>query len=223
VPLPVQLAAIERAAQLGVYARAPVATRAGGFDTGSEYARLVYARPATILRTIDGAFDGAGSRAVARYAREQRFAHPGPDALVDAVRREGGEVAAAFAHTALFDKGWVDFEMVSAWSTRQDDGVHRGEIVVARRGDLVLPVEIEWTDADGERGRVSWAGDSDFVRLPYAGKAALRAVQADPDQRVLLDESRRNDALSVAPSQAAPRTLVLSSFASALLFHAVSP
>ncbi|KYF96812.1 metallopeptidase, partial [Sorangium cellulosum] len=68
-----------------------IAQPASDFIDGGDYAALVYTRPALLLASLGGAYgEDLVRRAVGRYARENRFRHPGPEALLDAVRREVG-------------------------------------------------------------------------------------------------------------------------------------
>lgn len=222
LPFAVSLAELERAAQLGAHSRAPVAARVSDFPTGGDYTRLVYSRAATIMRSLDGAYDGAGRRAVARFARAHRFGHPGPEDLLRAVREVAGEDAEKQLRTALFERGSVDFVVTAIDNSRDGERVRR-DVTLERRGALELPVVVALHGQGGRVERVSWDGKGSSTTLTTYGDEPLVAAVIDPERALPLDESRANDAFNLAPRALAPRTLLLAAFASTLVVHAVLP
>lgn len=208
-----------------------IAQPAYGFQTGSAYGRLVYARTGTILETLRRVYgDEAVTRTLGVYARRHRFTHPTPDDLLEAFRTEMGPEVAETLRTALFDKGWVDFTVVAASSHASrpaggifDEGGKRetrpsgktksdefdGWVVVSRRGTLRFPTEVELLLEDGTRTRLPWDAAADNARLPFSGRSPIRSVVVDPDRRVLLDADPTNNFMT-APGQkpaGAKRTL----------------
>jgi aminopeptidase N len=202
-----------------------VAQPAPSFQLGLDYNLLVYHRTATILQTLRGVYgDDPLYDALGRYARKQRFAHPTPDEFVASIEEVLGPQAGANLRIALFERGWVDYAVLSVDSNEVRDprGIfdrpppsdvtpttrYLGSVVVARRGNLTFPVDVELTSEDGSTQRIHWNGEGDAARFAYAGTSPLRAAVVDPDDRVLLDASRRNNFES-APAAArsrAPRT-----------------
>ncbi|MCA9651882.1 MAG: M1 family metallopeptidase [Myxococcales bacterium] len=71
-----------------------------------------------------------------------------------------------------------------------DDEVE-GVVVVHRRGEFVVPVEIEVQLSDGTRERVLWDGTGRYRVLTWPGRR-VRAVSIDPEGRLVL-ETRRYD------------------------------
>jgi hypothetical protein len=224
----------------------PVAQPAFAFDTGAAYGDLVYSRTATILETIRRVWgDAAVSRALGRYARRNRFRHPTPDDLQRAFDEVVGARAASALHTALFDKGWVDY-VITGLSSRKTvppagifdrngkretvaaDGAgdgYEGWVLVTRRGTLSFPVEIELTLDDGSVQRVHWDGEGDSTRIPYRGKVALRAAVVDPDHAVLLDDDLTNNhgTVSTGRARGALCTLERAAYWAELVLQAVAP
>ncbi|MBL9023295.1 MAG: M1 family metallopeptidase [Myxococcales bacterium] len=221
--LPLELDAVDRATRPGLAQAAPIATSANGFATGGDYGGLVYARAATVLRTIDRVWDGAALRAVGAYAREHRFGHPGPLALEAAIREAGGDQPAAFFHRAVFERGWVDFEPASLTSEPRDEGGFRVNVTVRRRGDLEVPVALEVLDEGGGRTRIPWNGRGTFAKLTAKTGARAVAVVVDPDNLVLVDEDRSNDALRTSPASLAPRALTLGALLGGLALTVAGP
>jgi hypothetical protein len=193
----------------------PVAQPAFAFTSGGDYGRLVYARTASVFETVRRVWgDDATWRAFADYARRFRFRHPVPADLLGCYEREVGPDARAVLQSALFERGWADYE-VSAVSSHEvhaaagvfgdgaarktvgpdtgRTGEHEGWALVVRRGTLVLPVEIELVADDGTRTRVTWDGHGDTTRIPYRGASPLAFAVVDPEHKVLLDQSFSNN------------------------------
>ncbi|HEX6274149.1 MAG TPA: M1 family metallopeptidase [Polyangiaceae bacterium] len=222
----------------------PVATAAASFPGFGSLAALVYSRTGIALETLARVYGrGRVERAVGRYAREHRFAHPGPDAFFGAVRAEVGDDAARVLELALVKRGRVDYvvrELQTAPErtpggifdqksgrttvpvTPATGGRFRGRVVVFRHGELELPVEIELVDADGARTRVHWDGHGTHRVVEFQGTAPLAFARIDPDHRVLLDDDLLNNAVA-ADTSAPLRTLERSVYLTELLLGALAP
>ena len=205
----------------------PVAQPAFAFATGSDYGRLVYGRTASVFETVRRVWgDDATWRALGDYARRFRFRHPTPDDLLACYEREVGPEARAALRSALFERGWADYEVVAVSSHVRHaaagvfgdgpdkktvgvdtgrTGEHEGWALVVRRGTLVLPVEVELVAEDGTRTRATWDGHGDTARLPWKGSAPLAFAVVDPDHKVLLDQTFSNN-FAAAPSAPRPST-----------------
>jgi hypothetical protein len=224
-----------------------VAQPAYAFQTGNDYGALVYARTAATLETMRRVYgDGLVAQALGRYARKQRFRHPGPDALFASFEEVVGADAAKQLRTALFEKGWVDYVVGSAHADRAEeraglydrdgkresvasgpaaDGSFEANVLVFRRGTLAFPVDVELTFADGSTERRRWDGASESTRLSYRGKVALTGVVVDPDHAVIIDNNFTNN--HAAPFErsggGAPRSLERLLYFGELLVQAVAP
>jgi hypothetical protein len=226
-----------------------VAESAGSFATGIAYGSLVYSRTAAILETLARVYGKSRvDRALAVYTHRWRFEHPRPEDLIDAVRSEIGPSPAENLRAALFDKAWVDYAItqISSHPSRSPAGVfdrggkretveagektmragrYDGSVLVVRRGNLKLPVQIELVAEDGSRSRVDWDAESELIRVPYSGSSPLRAAIVDPDNRVLLDDNPANGFVT-APGQStagAPRIFERASFWAMALLGGLGP
>ncbi|HKQ71676.1 MAG TPA: M1 family metallopeptidase, partial [Polyangiaceae bacterium] len=194
----------------------PVAQPAPAFASGADYGALVYARTAAILETAGRVYGEALlRRALGRYARRYRFSHPGYDAFVGELVGVLGEGAGKNLEVALRQKGWVDYLVASAASSRDDlpagvfdrggaretvtrgtpgAATYKGWALIMRHGTLELPVDIELLGADGTSQRSVWDGAGDWTRISYEGKSELARVVFDPDGKVTLDKNLLNNA-----------------------------
>ena len=223
---------------------ATVAMAAEGFPTAWQYSALVYWRTATLLRTLDGAF-GAGvvDRALARYARAYRFRHPDARHLLDAFEQSGGPAAREALRVGLFERGWVDFTVVDLGTAKHANalgvfdreggretitaatptGDHDGWAVIARRGTLELPVDVELSFRDGTRRVARWDGHGDWVRVEWTQSPELERVTVDPGRRIALDERHLNDARAPSPPHFAWRAAERAAYVAALATWVVQP
>jgi hypothetical protein len=89
-------------------------------------------------------------------------------------------------------------------------------VVVERRGQLTLPVELVVHFSDGSSAKERWdGGRSDgrsWRRFVYEGPAEVTSAQLDPDRKVALDLSRWNDG-RLRTADPAPRESLLQSLA----------
>jgi hypothetical protein len=222
----------------------PVAQAAPDFTSGAAYGRLVYARTAAVLETLQRVYGDDGiARALGRYTRRYRFEHPGPEQLLSVVAEVLGEPVAENMRSAFFEKGWVDYVVEGAWSRRaktpagifdqkggrativgEEEGDWEGGVAVRRRGTLKFPVDVDLFFADGTTQRQHWDGQSDRKRIDWRGPVAIRGAVVDPDARVVIDANLANNHATV-PGEAggANRSLERVTYFTQLALEALSP
>lgn len=237
-----------------VFARWPdaiVAQPAYAFPTGGSYGSLVYSRTATILETFKRTYGSdAFWAAMTDYTQKWRFRHPTPDDFIASFTNSLGPEAGRELHAALFDEGAVDYVVLDAGNREVstaagvfDDngkretvkgsprGEYEGWALLARRGPLHLPVDVDLIFESGARERRRWDGEGDTTRIVYRGSEKLRFVVLDPDTKILLDENRTNDYAAVRGSSVvaqafvprAPRTLERLSYWLSLFVEMLAP
>lgn len=222
----------------------PVASPAAAFPGFRSLAALVYSRTGTTLETLARVYGREKlERAIGRYAREQRFAHPGPDDFFAAIRAELGEQAATALEVALVRRGRVDYLVRELQTTRDrpaagvfdregkrstvspgepKPGRWHGRVVIYRHGDIELPVDIELVDENGKRTRQRWDGHGSHRVIDWLGDAPLAHAVVDPDQRVLLDDDLMNNAAARETTPAA-RTFERALYFSELALAWIAP
>jgi Peptidase family M1 domain len=199
--LTVSIAAANRIGASEAERNAPVAQPATDFFTGSDYAALVYQRTATLLDTLANVYGkDRVRRAVGRYARRYRFQHPGPEALLEAMREVAGDDAAEALRAGLFDRATVDYSVSEVSPATEGEG-YPSNVLVRRRGALRFPVDVDLIGEDGTAERVRWDAAESAARLPYSGKSKLVAAVIDPEHRVLVDDDLGDNARSASPSR----------------------
>jgi hypothetical protein len=222
----VGLPALYRAGALEGVGHARASDSAAAFVSGNDYSALVYSRTATTLCTIGNVYgEDRLRRAVGRYARQFRFAHPTPDDFFAAIHEHVGADAGEALRVSLTEPSTVDYVAERAFSEPRTDGKpgYAGHALVRRLGAIRLPVDVLLIAADGTRRRVRWDARTLAERIPYEGDAPLAAVVIDPDHRVLLDDDLSNNAVSVAGRSVAWRALEGGAFLGGLLARGLLP
>lgn len=239
--LKVSMPALYRATSMRAGQNEPIASPAASFPSGADYGAIVYARTGLLLLSMAGAYGREPMlRAMGAYARRYRFAHPRVDDFVSVVREYLGADAAANLEKALWERGWVDYELAEVTSSRktspgglferegkretmarqtQSPTTWEGSVLVRRRGTLMLPVDVELVSEDGSRQTQRWDGRGDVVRLPYAAPTRLVRATVDPASKILLDEDLYNNGRTVARGEAPWRTLERAVYGAELLLQ----
>ena len=184
------------------------------------------------LRARLGAEDGerafvAGMRA---YARTWRFRHPGGADFLAAFSEGAGFDARPLARALLESTGTLDYAVESletvrdpelaGWVLRDGEVVHvepeengagadeapaeRTAIVVRRRGEVVVPVQLAVTrderpGADAVWEIVEWDGRERWKRFELPGRVTMARLH--PHLEYPQDRSRRNDSLRRDPDR----------------------
>ena len=177
------------------------------------------------LATFEGvAGEKASQAALASYVRAFRGRHPRPADFVRTVEAAAGGPWAAFFRNALRGAG-VDYAVSKAVSVPslppigivESDGRtsevtaataprRRGfdtEVLVVRRGDAAVPVEIHLDFDGGRTYRTVWNGSSEWIRLRVEDGPRLQRAVVDPDGKIALDSNRGNNGWIVQGDAAA--------------------
>lgn len=193
---------------------------AADFESGAAYGALVYYRAATLLSSLDRITRGGVARAVARFAREGRFAHPSPDDLVRAVEVEAGPTAAR-ALLRAFEHG-AELDALVDGVERAGDDATRARVRLRRRGTIAVPLEVELT-VGGVVERHEWPAEQALVTLEARAPGRLERVVIDPEHLALLDADLTNNVLGRGDGPLAPRVLVGAALVGALSAALITP
>ena len=181
----------------------------------STLGRSVYARTSVILETIARTWGRRRlHRALGAYARRHRFAHPGPEDLMQAFAEEyGAWMPERVLRPALFHGAFAALHLRQV----EIDG-NETRIVADREGELPIPTQIKLIAADGRSRRLDWPGQLRHFdqRVPGQWIGAI----ADPDHHGLLDYSRLDDVARVPeapPTRSSPLYARLIYFFQALM------
>jgi hypothetical protein len=189
---------------------APLAQPASEFVDFAELGGLVYSRTALLLRTLGDVYGRERlERGLGNYARRFRFTHPRPEHLIDTLEAELGLDAADNLRRALFDGATVNYSIRDLRSVRLPAAAPRSDalapaqaryesrVVVHRTGELMFPVEVELTLANGDRVTHTWDGRGRDEVLTQIDLHPVVSAQVDPRDAIALDEDVLDNARSV--------------------------
>lgn len=185
----------------------PIAQATSQFASAFSYSRLVYSRTALVLETLDRVYHGRLSNALGNYARRYRFAHPGPEQLIDEIAKHVGAQAAVAFRAFIFDRGWIDVA-VQDLSCRGK----RCTLLLVRRGNVRLPVEVKWIHEDGSEKIELWDSEKSTEALQREGETPVISAIVDPQHKLMVDEDLFNNAISRTSLDTPLRTLAMGEF-----------
>jgi hypothetical protein len=204
--------------QMGNPRAAPPATPAWKFPRGT-YGILTYSKPAIAFLTLERIIGTAAmDSAITTFFRRWRFRHP-----------TGRDFAAAFdpALKVFFDQtifgtAVCDFELSSIRNIpiaplagitdsagqrihrrpppeQPDSTLYAASVLVSRRGDMILPLDVLVGFADGREVRERWDGQATSIEFSYQSRSPIRWARVDPEQKILLDVNLINNSRTVNP------------------------
>lgn len=162
------------------------------------YQAAAYSKPALALTTLKGllgteTFD----RVMATYAERYRFRHPTTADFRAVAEEVSGRDLSFFFDQVVYGSGLVDYAVT---------GVSAHEVVVTRIGDVILPVTVRVTFADGSTRDETWDGAAVERRFAYPQNIVTGAT-VDPERVMALDVDVSNDSLANATVPPAEKAL----------------
>lgn len=202
------------------------------FPTRGEYFRASYARAAVALETLEGLLGRERMARVLRtYVERFRFGHPTGDDLVSTFSEAAGEDLSGFLEGALRGDAVADWSVEGVTQSRESSArgwswsggawgrvgepegsapetPWRVEVRLARRGDLVGPVDVALGFADGSTERRRWDGPERWSRWSFESSARLVSVVVDPDGVWALEVERADNYWRDEPGREGVRALL---------------
>jgi hypothetical protein len=165
------------------------------------------------------------ARVMRTYQERWRFGHPASEDFYAVASEVSGRDLRSFFEQTIEQPGFLDYELTSAATARdhgprgilgdgaaatlslpeaeatdeEDEGPWRSQVTVRRRGTIALPVEVELQFEGGRTERRTWEGLESWVRVDVTGPDRLVSAVVDPDDLLVLDVNRLNNARRVEP------------------------
>ena len=178
-----------------------------------------YTKTALVLRTVEGLIGLENMASGLRlYFDRFRFRHPTGSDLVDTLSEAAGRDLGPFFDQAVFGDARADWAIHSVdhrrplpadgfewdgerWRESEegqstDEEAHDSWIVdlqLARHGDFIGPVDVEFQWADGTVERRIWDSQTRWVRWRLEGPSRLEQVVIDPDVVWMIETHRANN------------------------------
>ncbi|MDF1695154.1 MAG: M1 family metallopeptidase [Saprospiraceae bacterium] len=157
-----------------------------GWEFRGSYKGLIYAKTATVLKTLEGIVTRpVMDDIIQTYFEAYKFKHPKEAdfrGIVDEVLKKY-EVELPFDVSMYFDQclhgtDICDFEVVS---------IKNNTLHVRQNGGLIVPVEIEIVFEGGKKEVVVWDGKGADKTYSFSEDTSIHSAHIDPEQKIYLD------------------------------------
>lgn len=173
-----------------------------------DYRTYSYSKPAMIMLTLENYLGEALMKEVMRsYFERYKFKHPTSDDFIHTVNEVTGWDFNWFFDQVLYNSEVLDYKIdrININRISSIDGeeskpfvqsgkdhdikgpLYRNEVIVAREGGVVFPVEILVKFDDGQQVAEHWDGQDSFVEFIYERPARVISAEVDPDRKIWLD------------------------------------
>lgn len=193
------------------------------------YKGIVYAKTATLLRTIKNIVgDELFFDAIRTYFSQYRFTHPRKDDFINSFSQtlskqltpEEMRSISKLMSQGLDDTVVCDMAVLSINNFRSHqptglfDGddtldykpLHEGDhfrssTEIGQLGDMIVPVDILIRFSDGTTETRYWNGVGETIRYQFSKKVPIVEVQIDPFQKIYLDIDLNNNSKTLEPNK----------------------
>jgi len=204
---------------IGTADRDAMAQNAFAYVNSFSYAGVTYGKTASVLLTLEGIIgEDTMAKAMHTYFMKYRFTHPTKEDFLKTIEEVSEKDLRWYFNQAVYGTQVMDYEVLDADSyptnwfeekkkdkkddkdTRNTDTVYQSTVTVHRKGDFVMPIEVEVKFDNNEKVREHWDGQSRWIRFSYQKKAKVISAEIDPDHTIHIDRDNFNDSLLVEPN-----------------------
>lgn len=202
----------------------PILASSWKYATGGSYARNSYPQPGITIQQIRNLLgEEKFWRAFRGYAERWRFDHPTSEDFFDFMRASGDPLVADLIRKTWYGRGWVDFTILTAETSRDDGftgfddsakpvnfdpdpkkkekkddkgdkGTWQSLVTVGRDGDIEMPATVVLTFKDKTTVTRTWDGASGWIKYRVTSSSPLVKAEVDPEKRTVLDRNPWNNA-----------------------------
>jgi len=204
---------------IGTADRDAMAQNAFAYVNSFSYAGVTYGKTASVLLTLEGIIgEDTMAKAMHTYFMKYRFTHPTKEDFLKTIEEVSEKDLRWYFNQAVYGTQVMDYEVLDADSyptnwfeekkkdkkddkdTGNTDTVYQSTVTVHRKGDFVMPIEVEVKFDNNEKVREHWDGQSRWIRFSYQKKAKVISAEIDPDHTIHIDRDNFNDSLLVEPN-----------------------
>jgi aminopeptidase N len=202
---------------IGTADRDAMTQNAFAYVNSFSYAGVTYGKTASVLLTLEGTIgEDTMAKAMHAYFMKYRFTHPTKEDFLKTIEDISGKDLRWYFNQAVYGTQVLDYEVLSANSyptnwfeekkkekkdgKKDSDTVYQSYVTVHRKGDFIMPIEVEIKFDNSEKVREHWDGQSRWTRFSYKKKAKVVSAEIDPDHTIHIDRDNFNDSLVVEPN-----------------------
>ena len=206
----------QRLSYIGVADLDPMAQKAYEYYSFNSYGGITYGKTASVLLTLEGIIgEDTMQKAMHTYFMKYRFTHPDKEDFLKTIEEVSGKDLRWYFNQAVYRSQVLDYEVLKVDSfptnwyqsdkekkTEEQQGgknntVYQSYVSVHRKGDFVMPIDVEIKFDNGETVREHWDGQSRWTRFSYQKKAKVVSAEIDPDHTVHIDRNNLNNSYVV--------------------------
>jgi hypothetical protein len=199
--------------------RDAMAQNAYAYVNSFSYGGVTYGKTASVLLTLEGIIgEDTMNKAMHTYFMKYRFTHPTKEDFLKTIEEVSGKDLRWYFNQAVYGTQVLDYEVLSANSypidwfeekkkdkkggkdAKDSDTIYQSYVTVHRKGDFVMPIEVEVKFDNNEKVREHWDGQSRWTRFSYQKKAKVISAEIDPDHTIHIDRDNFNNSLLVEPN-----------------------
>jgi hypothetical protein len=213
---------LQRLQYTGVADLDPMTTNGWEYESSASYGGISYGKTATVLLTLEGIIGEAKmQQAIRTWFQRYKFTHPTEEDFMKTVNEVAGQDLSWYWNQAVKGTNILDYEILSAksinndWSTDKKGSFKapKGQtpyltlVVVHRKGDFVMPVQLEVKFDNGEVVHETWDGRDRWHRFQWEKKAKLVSAEVDYTHQLQLDKNFYNNSYLEEPNPQATRKI----------------
>jgi hypothetical protein len=198
-----------------------------------DYSFYAYSKPEIVLRTLENYLGrDTWARVMRTYHERWRFNHPSTNDFLAVVNEVAGQDMGWFLQPAIRGSEILDYEVAGLESTvitaprgmfdgpegkvekaragdvpAEEHASYVNRVVVRRKGEMVMPVEIDLKFQGKPVERVTWDGRDRSKTFEFRGPERIEWANIDPARKLELDVDWLNNARRLEPDTRVRRKL----------------
>jgi hypothetical protein len=200
----------------------PIAQKAYDYYSFNSYGGITYGKTASVLLTLESIIgEDTMAKAMHTYFMKYRFTHPTKEDFLKTIEEVSGKDLKWYFAQAIYGSQVMDYKVLKVesfpvnWYEKKQTGSHKDDkntvyrsyVWLQRKGDFIMPVEVEIKFEGGEKIREHWDGVSRWTKFTYEKKAKLESAEIDPDHDMQIDRNDFNNSYTAKEHGKAARKL----------------
>ncbi len=199
--------------------RDAMAQNAYAYANSFSYGGVTYGKTASVLLTLEGIIgEDTMNKAMHTYFMKYRFTHPTKEDFLKTIEEVSERDLRWYFNQAVYGTQVLDYEVLGAnsyptnWfeekkkdkkdgkAEKDSNTIYQSYVTVHRKGDFIMPIEVEVKFDNNEKVREHWDGQNRWTRFSYQKKAKVVSVEIDPDHTIHIDRDNFNNSLLIEPN-----------------------
>jgi len=197
----------------------PIAKNGWQYVDSNAYGGITYGKTALVLLTLESVIgEDTMRQAMHTYFLRYRFTHPTKEDFLKTIEEVSGKDLRWYFNQAVYGTPVLDDEVLKISSVpvdwyKENLKEKKGEteyvdnVWIHRKGEFVIPVDVEIKFDNGDKVREHWDGQERWVRYAYQKKAKIESVEVDPDHKIQFDRNNFNNSRTAEANGAPARKL----------------